>query len=161
MKSKFWWSVFCAVTIASLGCITIDGTGNNDDGEVSDNQSSSGNNNSELSDEEKVAECQQDCEGCCDDRGTCRPGNEPFHCGAGGELCSKCPSQEKCKGFADRVGGYCSSCTAFTCDGCCTSDDRCVSGTSDSECGSGGNVCTACSGEAVCDATGVGGGTCR
>jgi len=146
MKDRFWIALFFVCSIASLGCITGEPS-NNDEGEISDS--------------EAFAACQKDCEGCCEGDGTCRSGNETFTCGAGGALCTKCPQKEECKSLSGQPGGYCASCTGFTCDGCCTADDRCVSGTSDTECGASGQQCVACTGSAVCDPRGVGGGICR
>jgi len=46
------------------------------------------------------------------------------------------------------------ACTPTSCSGCCTADDRCVSGTSTNECGSNGLRCDVCVGAQTCSPTG-------
>lgn len=100
------------------------------------------------------------CEGCCTDTGECVSGLSASDCGNNGNLCVVCEAPAMCS--ATGVGGgSCESCSAFNCDGCCTTEGVCEAGTGDDACGYGGQTCVACTGAALCDPRGVGGGICR
>lgn len=113
--------------------------------------------------------CQpSNCDGCCDEAGQCRSGNELEACGELGGTCSACPAHHKCSGGAcqpssnpavteDPDAGTVDSgvpCEPGTCAGCCQMG-VCTPGNADSACGTGGRECTPCAGALICS-----GGTC-
>lgn len=102
-------------------------------------------------------DCAMECQGCCDDEGTCRPGTSRDQCGWGGSACNACGENQPCEQAAG--GGECAACSPFNCEGCCTSDGACVAGTADDACGRDANQCVACDG--FCELDAIAGGTCR
>lgn len=104
--------------------------------------------------------CQpSNCNGCCDESGTCRSGTELEACGVLGTACAACAADQSC-GEGTCQGGAKSDagtggdggtnppadagvCDPSTCTGCCD-NGKCVGGNDSSACGTGGNACTAC-----------------
>lgn len=86
--------------------------------------------------------------GCCGSDGTCRSGKDVNACGAAGERCSNCTTDnfDICTS-----SGACArqerSCSSRNCEGCCGAEDGvrlCLSGTAGSACGESGRSCTDC-----------------
>jgi hypothetical protein len=90
--------------------------------------------------------CNQfNCNGCCDQFGTCQSGSFAWACGAFGNSCQNCAqSGEQCNGqqcvFVPDTG----TCNQFNCKGCCDQFGTCQLGTSPFACGAFGNFCQDC-----------------
>ena len=100
-----------------------------------------------------------DCAGCCDEAGTCQPGNDVAICGEMGRSCQGCdPRFELCHPDpANPDGEVCfSPCDFRGCsNGCCLANGVCVNGDDDSACGGAGQLCQDCSAAGqVCEASG-------
>ncbi len=111
------------------------------------------------------------CDGCCDGIGGCRPGTERAFCGTGGEACSLC-SGGICRNHECVYGEICNP---ENCSGCCDEGGNCRAGNELQYCGVDGNSCQGCTGfcdsgecmeDAVCGPDNCNGccddqGTCR
>jgi len=85
------------------------------------------------------------CSGCC--RGIeCLAGNGTGACGAGGDPCQTCKTDELCP------SGSCipPKCDETTCAGCCDKSSACKPGSTATACGSKGGVCATCDSDKVC-----------
>ncbi|WP_224368924.1 hypothetical protein [Hyalangium versicolor] len=92
------------------------------------------------------------CLGCCQDDGTCAPGNQASACGAGGATCDSCSNGQQCSS-AGVCGAACS-------DACLEGANRCESGKRIA-CVRGANGCLAYAAPEVCPGTQVcSGGAC-
>jgi hypothetical protein len=80
------------------------------------------------------------CDGCCDGDGGCRPGSERAFCGIAGESCSICIGG-RCEAYECVVGDPCGP---DNCDGCCDASGDCLTGTEPALCGSAGEACEDC-----------------
>jgi hypothetical protein len=113
------------------------------------------------------------CNGCCDDRGTCQFGAANQACGSGGATCTSCLISQSCLvgacknlggvgggsgggagggaggGSGGAGGGGASNC-AQTCSGCCDAFGACQLGTAVNACGGSGVGCSACVGSQSC-----------
>lgn len=81
--------------------------------------------------------CFQTCNGCCNELGECRPGNDFFECGFAGNLCGICAGEcenQECT----------QPCGPENCDGCCEGT-VCLSGVTANACGVFGETCSDCS----------------
>jgi hypothetical protein len=109
------------------------------------------------------------CDGCCDDTGSCFKGISAEACGAGGATCAVCAGGQTCAALdvASMFGGRCTggttgggtgggatgggsgndggTCGPTNCaNGCCTAAGVCITNTTPSRCGAGGAACSSC-----------------
>jgi len=90
------------------------------------------------------------CQGCCASAGQCLALNQqsPVSCGAGGDACAPCPSEQPCE------NGQCKpTCTAATCaQGCCNPQQQCLpfAQQSTGSCGINAAPCQLCNGQDIC-----------
>ncbi|MGV3622702.1 MAG: hypothetical protein ACO1OB_17925 [Archangium sp.] len=120
------------------------------------------------------------CQGCCDQTGTCQPGVTNNTCGAAGSMCQFCSGTQVCTagqcvtsgntgggngggaGGGSATGGGTATgggsgttdggaCGPGNCAGCCSTSGACVMQQSANRCGIGGNACAPCPGGNSCN----------